>query len=50
MSDCQNEVRAAAMQLESTEKPLDLQDLSKIQLLVPVQAVSIGCHHFLILK
>jgi hypothetical protein len=39
------EVRTAAMQLESTEKPLDLEDLSKIQLLVPVQAVAIGCHH-----
>ena len=40
-----HEVRAAAMQLESTEKPLDLEGLSKIQLLVPVQAVAIGCHH-----
>ncbi len=40
-----HEVRAAAMQLESKEKPLDLEDLSKIQLLVPVQAVAIGCHH-----
>jgi hypothetical protein len=40
-----HEVRAAAMQLESAEKPLDLEDLSKIQLLVPVQAVAIGCHH-----
>jgi hypothetical protein len=39
------EVRAAAMQLESAEKPLDLEDLSKIQLLVPVQAMAIGCHH-----
>ena len=39
------EVRTAAMQLESTEKPLDLEGLSKIQLLVPVQAVAIGCHH-----
>jgi hypothetical protein len=38
-------VRAAAMQLESAEKDLDLEDLSKIQLLVPVQAVAIGCHH-----
>ncbi|MGH7809844.1 MAG: hypothetical protein ACREP5_06145, partial [Candidatus Binatia bacterium] len=40
-----HEVRAAAMQLESAEKSLDLEGLSKIQLLVPVQAVSIGCHH-----
>jgi len=38
-------VRAAAMQIESSEKGLDLDDLSKIQMLVPVQAVSIGCHH-----
>jgi hypothetical protein len=40
-----HEVRAAAMQIESAEKSLDLDGLSKIQLLVPVQAVSIGCHH-----
>jgi len=40
-----HEVRAAAMQLQSAEKSLDLDDLSKIQLLVPVQAVAIGCHH-----
>ncbi len=40
-----HEVRGAAMQIESAEKPLDLDSLSKIQLLVPVQAVSIGCHH-----
>jgi hypothetical protein len=40
-----HEVRAAAMQLESAEKNLDLDDLSKIQLLVPIQAVAIGCHH-----
>jgi len=39
-----HEVRGAAMQLESAEKTLDLDGLSKIQLLVPVQAVSIGCH------
>jgi hypothetical protein len=39
------EVRTAAMQIESKEKPLDLEELSKIQLLVPVQAVAIGCHH-----
>jgi hypothetical protein len=40
-----HEVRAAAIQIESGEKNLDLDGLSKIQLLVPVQAVSIGCHH-----
>jgi hypothetical protein len=40
-----HDVRAAAMQLESAEKRLDLDDLSKIQMLVPVQAVAIGCHH-----
>ena len=40
-----HEVRSAAMHLESREKTLDLDDLSKIQLLVPVQAVAIGCHH-----
>lgn len=40
-----HDVRAAAMQIESSEKRLDLDDLSKIQLLVPVQAVAIGCHH-----
>jgi hypothetical protein len=40
-----HEVRAAAMRIESAEKSLDLDRLSRIQLLVPVQAVSIGCHH-----
>lgn len=40
-----HDVRAAAMQMESAEKGLDLDDLSKIQMLVPVQAVAIGCHH-----
>jgi hypothetical protein len=40
-----HEVRSAAMQIESSEKALDLDDLSKIQMLVPVQAVAIGCHH-----
>jgi hypothetical protein len=39
-----HEVRSAAMQIESAEKTLDLESLSKIQLLVPVQAVAIGCH------
>jgi hypothetical protein len=33
------------MHLESREKALDLDDLSRIQLLVPVQAAAIGCHH-----
>jgi hypothetical protein len=40
-----HDVRAAAMQIEASEKRLDLNDLSKIQMLVPVQAVAIGCHH-----
>jgi hypothetical protein len=40
-----HEVRGAAMQIESAEKSLDLDGLSRIQLLVPVQSVSIGCHH-----
>lgn len=39
-----HDVRAAAMQIESSNKRLDLDDLSKIQMLVPVQAVAIGCH------
>jgi len=39
-----HEVRAAAMQLEAAGKTLDLDDLSKIQMLVPVQTVAIGCH------
>ena len=40
-----HEVRGAAMRIESAEKRLDLDGLSRIQLLVPVQAVAIGCHH-----
>jgi HD superfamily phosphohydrolase len=40
-----HDVRAAAMEIESSEKSLDLDSLSKIQMLVPVQAVAIGCHH-----
>lgn len=40
-----HDVRAAAMEIESSEKRLELDDLSKIQMLVPVQAVAIGCHH-----
>ena len=39
-----HEVRSTAMQIESADKTLDLESLSKIQLLVPVQAVAIGCH------
>jgi hypothetical protein len=39
-----HEVRAAALQIESSKKRLDLDGLSKIQMLVPVQAVAIGCH------
>lgn len=40
-----HEVRSAAMHIEAREKALDLDDLSRIQLLVPVHAVAIGCHH-----
>ena len=40
-----HDVRAAAMQMESAERKLDLTGLSRIQLLLPVQAVAIGCHH-----
>jgi hypothetical protein len=40
-----HDVRTAAMQVESSEKGLDLDGLSKIQMLVPAQAVAIGCHH-----
>jgi hypothetical protein len=40
-----HDVRAAAMQIESSEKGLGLDGLSKIQILVPVQTVAIGCHH-----
>ncbi len=39
------DVRAAAMQFESAEKDLDVDDLFKIKILVPVHAVAIGCHH-----
>jgi hypothetical protein len=37
-------VRAAAMQLEELERELDIKGLESIQLMVPVQAVAIGCH------
>jgi len=40
-----HDVRAAAMELESKERSLNTDALSKIQVLVPVQAVAIGCHH-----
>jgi hypothetical protein len=40
-----HDVRAAAMQIESSQKKLDLDSLSMIQMLVPVQTVAIGCHH-----
>jgi hypothetical protein len=40
-----HDVRAAAMQIESSHRGLDLDDLTKIQMLVPVQTVAIGCHH-----
>ena len=37
-------VRAAAMQIESATKGLDLDGLSRIHLLLPLQVVAIGCH------
>jgi hypothetical protein len=40
-----HDVRAAAMELESKDRSLNMEALSKIQMLVPVQAVAIGCHH-----
>ncbi len=40
-----HEVRSTAMQIQSSGEGLDLDELSKIQMLVPVQAVAIGCHH-----
>jgi len=40
----QHDVRAAAMQIESGENSLDLDGLSKIQIVVPLQTVAIGCH------
>lgn len=39
-----HDVRAAAMELESKERTLNMDSLSKIQILVPVQTVAIGCH------
>jgi hypothetical protein len=40
-----HDVRAAAMRIESSGKGLEVDDLSRIQMLVPVHAVTIGCHH-----
>jgi len=40
-----HQVRAAAMELESAEKDLTLEDLAQLQVFVPVHAVAIGCHH-----
>ena len=40
-----HDVRAAAMHIASLEKSLSVDGLSKIQLLVPLQATVIGCHH-----
>ena len=40
-----HDVRAAAMELESKERSLNMDTLSKIQALLPVQTVAIGCHH-----
>jgi hypothetical protein len=40
-----HDVRAAAMELESKERSLNMNTLAQIQMLVPVEAVAIGCHH-----
>lgn len=40
-----HEVRAASMEIASSEGRLDMDGLTKIQMIVPVQAVVIGCHH-----
>ena len=40
-----HQARAAAMELESADKELTLDDLSRLQLFVPVHAVAIGSHH-----
>jgi hypothetical protein len=40
-----HDVRAAAMQVESKERSLNMDTLSKIQTLLPVQTAAIGCHH-----
>jgi hypothetical protein len=40
-----HEVRAAAMELKAADDELELRDLQKIQMLVPVQSTAIGCHH-----
>ena len=40
-----HQARAAAMELESAEKDLTLEDLARLQIFVPVHAVAIGCHH-----
>lgn len=40
-----HEVRAASMKIASSEGRLDMDGLTKIQMIVPVQAVVIGCHH-----
>ena len=40
-----HDVRAAAMEVESKERSLNMNTLSKIQMLVPVEVAAIGCHH-----
>ena len=40
-----HQVRAAALRTEADEGTLDRESLTHIQLLVPVCAVAIGCHH-----
>ncbi len=44
-----HDVRAAAMELESKEGSLNMDTLSKIHMLLPVQTVAIGCHHHICL-
>lgn len=41
------EARKAAIEIETKEKELTQKGLEKIQLLLPLQTVAIGCHHHL---
>ena len=40
-----HEVRKAAMELETSLNSLNVESLSRIQVLLPVQSVAIGCHY-----
>jgi len=40
-----HKARTAAIELESAEKEITLDDLNRLQLFVPVSTVAIGCHH-----